>query len=284
MRYALAVGTVLVLVLGACSANTGRVLESGDSDQSPRALAARADSLFRDEPRTPTRARQAFQAMREAARAADPQVPQRYRYLTDAAHYAVWTANYTEDEDLQSDLAEQAITLCNTAIQADSSRVEGYFYRAVATGLFIQENKLKGRSGMSEIRADAQRAIELDSTFSHGGPYRVLGTLYLRAPGPPTGIGSVRRALQYLKQAHDVAPTHPGNVLRLAEAHLEAGHPEEAASLLDRFDEALASYDGAARTEEGWQADATALRQRLEASSSSRRSSYASPRLLRTDL
>jgi tetratricopeptide (TPR) repeat protein len=264
MRYALAVGTVLVLVLGACSANTGRVLESGDSDQSPRALATRADSLFGVEPRTPTRARQAFQAMREAARAADPQDPQRHRYLTDAAQYAVWAANHTDDADLQSDLAEQAITLCNTAIQADSGRVEGYYYRAAAIGLFIQENKLKGRSGMSDIRADAQRAIELDPTFSHGGPYRILGTLYLRAPEPPTGIGSVRRALQYLKQAHDVAPNHPSNILRLAEAHLEAGNSEEAASLLNTFDAALASYDGTDLAEEDWKADAAALRQRLD--------------------
>jgi len=264
MRYALVFGPVIILVLGACSVDTGRVLESGDSTQSPDVLATRADSLFSVEPRTPSRAEHAFQAMREAARAAAPQNPQRYRYLTDAAQYAVWAANHTDDAALQSNLAEQAITLCNTAIQADSSRVEGYYYRAAAIGLFIQENKLKGRSGMSDIRADAQRAIELDPTFSHGGPYRVLGTLYLRAPGPPTGIGSVRRALLNLKRAHEVAPNHPANILRLAEAHLEAGNSAEAASLLDTFDAALASYDGSDLAEEDWQADAAALRQRLD--------------------
>ncbi len=269
MRALLSSGMALVLVLGACTANPGRVLESKESDQSPQVLAARADSLFAVEPRTPSRARAASQVMREAARASDPEDPQRYRYLVDAAQYAVWTANHTGDGSLQSDLAEQAITLCNTAIQADSTRVEGYFYRAVATGLFIQENKLKGRSGMSDIRADARRAIELDPTFSHGGPYRVLGTLYLRAPGPPAGIGSVRRALRYLKQAYEVAPGHPANLLRLAEAHLEMETPEEAASLLDRFDEVLAAYDGADLAEADWRADAAALRQRLEASSSS---------------
>lgn len=268
MRALLSTGMALALVLGACTANPGRVLESGDSNQPPRVLAGRADSLFAVEPRTPRRAQAAFRAMRKAARASAPEAPQRYRYLVDAAQYAVWAANHTDDGDVQSDLAEEAITLCNTAIQADSTRVEGYFYRAVATGLFIQENTLTGRSGMSDIRADAQRAIELDSTFSHGGPYRILGTLYLRAPGPPAGIGSVRRAHRYLKQAYDVAPEHPANVLRLAEAHLETGNAEEAASLLHRFDEVLAAYDGADLAEKDWRADAADLRRRLETSSS----------------
>ena len=264
MRALLFTGMVLALVLGACTTNPGRVLESGDSDQSPQVLAARGDSLFAVEPRTPSRARDAFQALREAAQASDPEDPNRYRYLVHAAQYAVWAANHSDDGNVQSDLAEQAITLSNTAIQADSNGVEGYFYRAVATGLFIQENKLKGRSGMSEIRADAQRAIELDSTFSHGGPYRVLGTLYLRTPGPPAGIGSVRRALRYLTQAHEVAPKHPANLLRLAEAHLETGNATKAADLLDQFDETLTAYDGADLAEEDWQADATALRHQLE--------------------
>lgn len=52
MRALLSTGIALVLVLSACTANPGRVLESGDSDQSPRGLAARADSLFAEEPRT----------------------------------------------------------------------------------------------------------------------------------------------------------------------------------------------------------------------------------------
>lgn len=244
------------------------MLPSREGSESPSALAARADSLFAVEPRTPDRARQAFETMREAAQTSVPNAPERHQYLTDATRYAVWAANRTDNADLQSRLAEQAITLCNTAIQADSNRVEGYFYRAVAIGLFVQENKLKGRSAMSDIREDAQRAIALDSTYSHGGPYRVLGTLYLRAPSPPTGIGSVRRALHTLKKAYEVAPTHPANVLRLAEAHLEAGNPDEAAALLDTFDEALASYDGADLAEEDWRADAAALRRRLEAASS----------------
>lgn len=78
----------------------------------------------------------------------------------------------------------------------------------------------------------------------------------------------MRRALRYLKQAYDVAPEHPANLLRLAEAYLETGDAEEAASLLDRFDEVLAAYDGAELAEEDWRADASDLRRRLETSSS----------------
>lgn len=267
MRYVVPGLVALALTLAACSIDKERVLEARAGTESPQTLATRAESLFAATPRTPTRAQQAYRSMRDAAQGSEPGSRQRYEYLTDAAHFAIWAANHTDDDARQSDLAEQAITLCNTAIQADSNRVEGYFYRAVAIGLFAEENKLKGRSAMSDIREDARRAIALDATFSHGGPYRVLGTLYLRAPGPPTGIGSVRRALRYLKQAHEVAPTYPENILRLAEAYLEADSPEDAAALLDTFDEALRSYDGASLTEEKWREQAASLRRRLNASS-----------------
>jgi len=266
---------VFLLALTACSVNKERVLSSTSTAEPPSVLAARAESLFAVSPRTPAQAEEAFRVMRTAAQGSDPNAPRRFRYLTNAAQYAVWAATYTDDASLQSTLAEAAITLCNTAIQMDSSQVEGFFYRAAAVGLFVQQNKLKGRSGMSDIRTDAQRAIELDSTYSDGGPYRILGTLYLRAPGPPAGIGSLRRALHFLKQAHSVAPTHPANVLRLAEAQLEAGDSQKAAGLLDSFDEIVASHEGAALAKKKWREEATALRRRLTQSSTVTRGSYA---------
>jgi len=268
MRHAALGLIVLIGMLAACSINKERTLAAREGAEDPAALAARAESLFTASPRTPARAANAFRTMQEAARTSAPDDPARFRYLTDAAQYAVWAASHTDDVDQQEALADAAITLSNTAIQMDSSRVEGYFYRAAAIGLFIQENKLKGRSGMTDIRADAQRAIELDSTYSDGGPYRILGTLYLRAPGPPTGIGSTRRALRTLQQAYEVAPEHPANVLRLAEAHLEVGNPEAAAALLDDLDEVLTAYDAPALTKEDWEAEAAELRRRLPASSS----------------
>jgi len=266
MRYLLPCLITIVGTLAACSINKERTLATRKGTEGAAVLAARAESLFTATPRTPERAAEAFRAMEAAAQTSAPDDPERFRYLADAAQYAVWAATHTDDPARQSSLADAAITLSNTAIQMDSSRVEGYFYRAAAIGLFIQENKLKGRSGMDDIRADAQRAIELDPTYSDGGPYRVLGTLYLRAPGPPTGIGSTRRALRTLQQAYEVAPNHPANVLRLAEAHVDLGNPQEAADLLDEFDEAVGDYDAPVRTKEDWKRDADELRRRMDTS------------------
>ncbi|MDP9348796.1 MAG: tetratricopeptide repeat protein, partial [Gemmatimonadota bacterium] len=180
------------------------------------------------------------------------------RRLWAAARYAVWLAGRPEAGGAA--YADSALVLANTAVEADSARVEGYYYRALATGFVARANPLTGRSAMRRIREDASRALALDSAFDAGGPHRALGALYLRAPGPPVGVGSLNRAVQHLEAAHRIAPEHPDNLLFLAEAYLDAGRAEEARRLLDR----AAAIEAKDPGEEEWRrAWARELRDRL---------------------
>jgi len=62
-----------------------------------------------------------------------------------------------------------------------------------------------------------------------GGPQRVLGMLYLRAPAWPQGIGDPETALELLAEAARKYPQHPLNRQFYAEALLTLQQPEQAA-------------------------------------------------------
>ena len=184
----------------------------------------------------------ALEAMRTAARSTAIDDPARADRVRLAARYAVWIARHAASSDARADAAGEGITLANTAVEAEPERVDGYYFRAVAVGCLARENSLYGADAMTQIRGDATRAVELDAAFESAGPHRVLGGLYLRAPGPPAGLGSVRRAVRELEKAVELAPDHPGNLLFLAEAYAASARTRDRVPpLLEQAEAALRS-------------------------------------------
>jgi tetratricopeptide (TPR) repeat protein len=62
----------------------------------------------------------------------------------------------------------------------------------------------------------------------------VLGLLQLRAPGPPTSVGSPRKGLRNLQRAVELFPDYPENYLYLAEALRDNGRGDEARVALEK--------------------------------------------------
>lgn len=250
---------VASLLLPACGISTSRVLEgAGPGDADPAELARDAEEAFDRRPRDAESVRVAYRRMSAAVRATGETDPARYRYAARAARFAVWLAGHAEGSASEA-FADSAVVLANTALRTDSTRVEAYHWRAIASGLYARHNRLTaGRSAMERIRDDATRAIRIDPGFQHAGPHRVLGTLYLRAPGPPAGVGSLRRAIHHLEEARKIAPDHPENVLRLAEAYLEAGRRDEAVALVEELLASEIPY-GDEDEREAWRTEAREL-------------------------
>lgn len=228
--YLVVYGLMGMVPIDGCSVNTGVVLHGGKGGATD--LAKEAESDFGRRPRTPELVSQAYEGMAKAAQRSAADDPLRYSYLVRAARMGLWLAHHDEDHEFQT---EDVILFCNTAIAIDSSRVEGFYYRAVAMGLIAKANKLKGRSAMNTMRSDLQAALVRNPDFDHGGPHRILGALYLRAPGPPTGIGSTRRALHHLLHAHQIDPKYPDNILFLAEAYQKLKRFDQVKALLIPF-------------------------------------------------
>ena len=184
----------------------------------PGALTTRAREAFTQRPRRVANVIRALEDMRGAAIATPPRADlfdARFDRLRDATHYAIWLARFGDDARRY---ATAAFRLGNTLVEHAPDRGESYYLRAVAAGLLADADASFGLDAMAQIQADAKRAIEIAPAVERGGPHRVLGALYLHAPGPPAGPGSTRRAIKQLEKAVEIGPDHPGNLMFLARA------------------------------------------------------------------
>ncbi len=225
----------LVMVAAGCAANAGQTVVAGAGGDDLSTRAARAVALL-DAPQSLDVAagRQAWETLWSVADEAAADDPDRFEFIVQAARAGLWLATYVEPED--GALVGRVLALTNTAVSLKPERVEGHHYRAVVLGLVARQDPLKGPDAMKSMVADGRKAAQIDGGFEQGGPHRLLGGLYLKAPGPPTGVGSPRRALHHLKKAVELAPQHPGNLVLLAQAHQAVDAPTEAAALLERFE------------------------------------------------
>lgn len=135
-----------------------------------------------------------------------------------ALHLAERQPPGTDREALASEgvsLAERAIT---SGGEGDAAT---HYYLAANLGLAINDHPVQAAENIQRLESELTRAVQLSKGIDDGGPLRLLGMLYLKAPPWPTGIGDGDKALSYLKEAVSSYPGHPLNHLFYAEALFE---------------------------------------------------------------
>ncbi len=103
-----------------------------------------------------------------------------------------------------------------------------HYLAAYLAGLVAERSPLRGLGLVPVIEREALRAAELDPAVDRGGPDRMLGELYLRAPRSPFSVGNPEKAVRHYRRAVAVEPAAPENRLGLAEALLARGETGEA--------------------------------------------------------
>jgi tetratricopeptide (TPR) repeat protein len=136
------------------------------------------------------------------------------------------------------------------------------YYQGVNLGLSLRERGLDAVARVGELLGILEQAAK-EPDQDEGGPLRVLGMLYLRAPPWPAGPGDLEAALDLLAQAAAKFPSHPANHLFYATALVEAGEKDRAAAELalaqNLAEPALwGDYAGL------WRAEVDALRRKLD--------------------
>lgn len=106
------------------------------------------------------------------------------------------------------------------------------YLTAYLAGLEAENNPLMGLKLVKEIEHNALLALERNPGVDHAGPARMLGELYLRAPGPPTSVGDMEKSIEYFRQAVDIDPNWAENRKGLIEALIEDEQTDEACSEL----------------------------------------------------
>ena len=121
------------------------------------------------------------------------------------------------------------------AVELASDRVEGHYFLAQLIGFSAQTQRGADIKPMlNQMVAESESAIKIDEKYDSGGPLRMLGTVYTRAPAPPVAIGDPEKGVQLLTRAVAASADHPLNQIYLAEAQVADERYQDAEATLQK--------------------------------------------------
>lgn len=215
MRRPLPIALALGLAMAGCASLPDQTVRfqglSDCPDQTPADLLAHQDRLG---PGSSTHELQC--ALTVARESADPALGRSSLPSRLALHLAERsTADIPRKEALANEgvrLAEQALT------RGGAGDGAVHYYLAANLGLAVHDHVLQAADSLSRLEESLNKAVRLSPAVDGGGPLRLLGMLYLKAPPWPSGIGDGDKALDLLKEAVGKYPDHPLNHLFYAQA------------------------------------------------------------------
>ena len=132
-----------------------------------------------------------------------------------------WLGEYATDAGDKLAFFDEGVECGKSGIEINADSLESNFWLSVNSGSYGQEKGIMQSLAMiSPIKAAAEKALELDENYFYGGPWRVLGRLYDKAPGFPFSVGSAKKAVEHLEKAVEIGPKFFLNRLFLAEAYI----------------------------------------------------------------
>jgi len=132
---------------------------------------------------------------------------------------SLYLAERETSQEKREKLATEGFRFAETAL-ANGGDGDGavHYYLATNLGLAIREQITLAIENLSRLEDEMKRAMDLSPDIDDGGPLRILGALYLKAPAWPNGIGDPDKALELLEKAVKKHPGHPLNHLFYAQA------------------------------------------------------------------
>lgn len=132
---------------------------------------------------------------------------------------ALHLAERESDPGRREKLAAEGVRFAEKAVALGAGN-DGvvHYYLAANLGLAVRDQMALAVQNLPRLEGEMKRAVALSPDVDDGGPLRLLGMLYLKAPPWPTGIGDGDKALDLLKRALDKHPGHPLNHLFYAQA------------------------------------------------------------------
>ncbi|WP_432737568.1 tetratricopeptide repeat protein [Maridesulfovibrio sp. FT414] len=127
-----------------------------------------------------------------------------------------------------SDYAKDSQTVLRNYLQNNPDSGLGHYLLAYLVAKEAQLAPVRGLDLVPVMEQEALLASRLAPEVDFGGPDRMLGELYLKAPSAPICVGDLDKALEFYTKAVDVAPDFAMNRLGLATALLEDDETEDA--------------------------------------------------------
>lgn len=128
------------------------------------------------------------------------------------------------DRNRRNQFATEGVEFAEAALAKDADKDGAvHYYLAANLGLVLRDNLLLAAQNLGRLEREMKLALALSPNLDAGGPLRLLGALYLKAPAWPSGIGDLDKALELLEKAVKEHPEHPINHLFYAQALWSAG-------------------------------------------------------------
>ena len=132
-----------------------------------------------------------------------------------------WLGEYAEDAEDKLFFFNEGVECGQSGITINEDSLESNFWLAVNSGSYGQEKGIMQSLAMiTPIKNAAEKALKIDENYFYGGPHRVLGRLYHKAPGFPFSVGNVKKAIEHLEKAVNLGSKFYLNRLFLAEAYI----------------------------------------------------------------
>ena len=164
-------------------------------------------------------------------------------------------------------LATQGVSFAEAAIaQGGNSDGAVHYYLAANLGLAVREHITLAVGNLGRLESEMKQALALSPDIDDGGPLRLLGALYLKAPAWPNGIGDRDKALELLEKAVKEHPRHPLNHLFYAQALWEEGDDASLTQVKAEFalGEQLLAEGNWGYSKEPWKKEFDAFQQELK--------------------
>jgi len=152
-----------------------------------------------------------------------------------------------------------------------------HYYLAANLGLAVREHITLAMENLGRLEAEMKQAVALSPDIDDGGPLRLLGALYLKAPAWPNGIGDNDKALELLEKAVKEHPGHPLNHLFYAQALWEEGDEASLNQFKTEFalGEKLLTEGNWGYSKEPWKREFDEFKQEFEEAGSARQQPLA---------
>ena len=140
------------------------------------------------------------------------------------SHVCLHLAERETNQEKREKLAAEGVGFAEASL-AHGGSGEGavHYYLAANLGLAVREHPTLAMGNLGRLEDEMKLALALSPDIDRGGPLRLLGMLYLKAPAWPNGIGDRDKALELLGRAAREYPEQPLNHLFYAQALWDEG-------------------------------------------------------------
>lgn len=148
--------------------------------------------------------------------------------LADLTQAYFWLGDYATDKAKREEYFGKAVEWGKQAVEAAPDSVKAHLWFAAAMGSHgIERGIMSSLFYLGPIEKHGKRAMELDQAYFDAAPLRLLGRFYHQAPGWPLGPGDLKKSVQTLQKAVELAPGFPHNHLYLGEVLAATGKKDD---------------------------------------------------------